>query len=445
VLAAQAGTELFTPASNAKLYTTALALVRLGATYQFRTVVRTSMPVSPGESAVSDLIFVGGGDPNLSGRVLPFSQTAIDSNPLSSVQKLADQIQSRGIETVKGDIVGDDTRYPFEPYPDGWTVDDSLWYYGAPVSALAVNDNAMRITVRPSNSGELASARMEPDFGYFLLMNQAVTDESRASHIQISRNPGSNEIVISGSIGKLAPPLQEELGVPDAALFAAEALKSELESRGIAILGEARGLHRDLSAVPDPLRAPRLVDLPAGTEVASIDSAPVWQTIQVINKVSQNLHAEMLLREVAVATRGVGTLAAGLDERKIFLLSAGIPENSYELDDGSGLARQDLTSPHATVQLLRYMWNRPERETWVASLPVWGADGNLQHHFKAIEGAARVHAKTGSLAHVAALSGYLQTDSGRWIAFSLMANSEIDKTGAVQKLFDAACALFLQQ
>src|SRR4051812_48648247 len=260
VLAAQAGGELFTPASNAKLYTTALALVRLGATYQFRTVVRTSRPVSPDESAVSDLIFVGGGDPNLSGRVLPFSQTAIDSNPLSSVQKLSDQIQSRGIVMVKVDLVGDDTRYPFEPYPDGWTVDDSLWYYGAPVSALAVNDNSVRIIVRPSNSGELASVRLEPDFGYFLLMNQAVTVESRASHIQISRYPGSNELVISGSIGRLAPPWQEELGVLDPALFAAEALKSELENRGIAILGEARGLHRDLSAVPDPLRAPRLVD-----------------------------------------------------------------------------------------------------------------------------------------------------------------------------------------
>jgi D-alanyl-D-alanine carboxypeptidase/D-alanyl-D-alanine-endopeptidase (penicillin-binding protein 4) len=164
-----------------------------------------------------------------------------------------------------------------------------------------------------------------------------------------------------------------------------------------------------------------------------------------VNKVSQNLHAELLLREVAVATRGVGTLAAGLDERKSFLSSAGIPENAYQLDDGSGLARQDLASPHATVQLLRYMWNRPERETWLASLPVGGSDGSLQHRFRAVAGAARLHAKTGSLAHVAALSGYLQTQSGGWIVFSLMANAEVDNSGAVQNFFDSACALFLQQ
>jgi D-alanyl-D-alanine carboxypeptidase/D-alanyl-D-alanine-endopeptidase (penicillin-binding protein 4) len=180
-------------------------------------------------------------------------------------------------------------------------------------------------------------------------------------------------------------------------------------------------------------------------ELASLESAPLFQVIQVVNKVSQNLHAEMLLRETAYATRSMGTLAAGLDERKSFLTEAGIPQKTYAFVDGSGLARQDVTSPQATVALLRYMWSRPERQAWVDSLPIGGVDGTLKSRFKNIAGADRVHAKTGSLSHVAALSGYLQTKSGKWLIFSMMANAELNDHEEVQKFFDAACGVLLKE
>src|SRR6185312_6454659 len=445
LLAAQGADQFFTPASNTKLYTTSLALERLGVNYQFKTSVRTTAKVMPGETDIPDVTLIGGGDPNLSGRILPFSQDAHDNDPLAAIDKLADQIAQWGIRRITGDVIGDDTRYPYDPYPDGWTFDDALWYYGAPVSALSVNDSAVRLTVQGTETGDLADVCLQPNVGYFVVLNQVVTDNSAESHVTISRPTGSNELVLSGTIGRSASKIQEDVAVADPALFAAEALKQALEERGIVVNGEARALHRDLNNVADPLDAPLLASLPSGTELASLESAPLWQIVQVVNKVSQNLHAEMLLREVGYATRNVGTLAAGLDERQKFLQQAGITNDGYDFGDGSGLARQGVTTPASTVMLLRYMWTRPEKKLWLESLPVGGVDGSLRRRFKGLDGGDRVHAKTGSLSHVAALSGYLLTRSGRWIVFSIMANAEVGNAPEVGMLFDGACEIFLNQ
>jgi serine-type D-Ala-D-Ala carboxypeptidase/endopeptidase (penicillin-binding protein 4) len=218
-----------------------------------------------------------------------------------------------------------------------------------------------------------------------------------------------------------------------------------LEERGISVLGKAKAVHRDLSSVPNPLEEPRVVSAPEGIILASLDSAPLYQIVQVVNKVSQNLHAEMLLREVAFATRGVGTLAAGLDERTKFLAEAGVDNTIFDFADASGLARQDLTTPNATVQLLKYMWQRPERDSWLASLPVGGVDGSLRRRFKNLPGAERIHAKTGSLSHVSTLSGYLQNKSGHWIIFSIMINGEVNDKGDVQKFFERAFGQLLDE
>lgn len=445
LLAAQGADQFYTPASNTKLYTTALALERLGVNYRFKTSVRTSVALTPGETEIPDIELIGGGDPNLSGRVLPFSQDAHNNDPLTAINTLADQIAQRGIRRVTGDVIGDDTRYPYDPYPDGWTFDDALWYYGAPVSALSLNDNSVHLTVRATDAGDLADVCLQPDVGYFVVLNELVTDNSAANHVAISRPAGSNELVLSGTIGRTAPQTQEDIAVADPALFAAEALKQALEERGIAVDGEARARHRDLNNVADPLGAPLIATTPSGTELASLESAPLWQVVQVVNKVSQNLHAEMLLREVGYATRNVGTLAAGLDERQKFLQQAGVPESNYAFADGSGLARQGVTTPQSTVTLLRYMWTRPEKKLWLESLPVGGVDGSLKRRFQGLDGGERVHAKTGSLSHVAALSGYLLTKSGRWIVFSMMANAEVADAPEVTAFFDRACEIFLSQ
>ena len=437
--------KFFTPASNTKLYTNALALVRLGSEYRFTTRVESGSAWATGQTTVSGVHLIGGGDPNLSGRALPFAQDAKDGEPLSALNRLADQIADKGIRNIQGDVIGDDTRYPYDPYPDGWTLDDALWYYGTPVSALVVNDNAIHLRISATHSGALAEALLMPDFGYFIVLNEVMTIPGTQSHISVTRRPGSNELVLTGTMGQDAPAVEQDLGVDDPALFAALAFKFALQNRGISVQGDARAAHSRVTETANASSA-RCASGAPSTELACLTSPPLWQVIQVINKVSQNLHAEILLREIGFVARGAGTLAAGLDERDTFLQQAGISREEFSLADGSGLARQNLTSPASTVTLLRYMWTRPERDIWLSSLPIGGVDGSLRQRFRISTGGERVHAKTGSLAHVSTLSGYLQRRDGRWIVFSLMANDEADDGSTeVRDYFDHVCELFLNE
>jgi serine-type D-Ala-D-Ala carboxypeptidase/endopeptidase (penicillin-binding protein 4) len=441
VLAQQDPQRFFTPASNTKLYTMALALARLGPNYKFQTELRTNGPWAPGQPVLQDLELIGGGDPNLSGRVLPYNVNSKDGDPLKTLEDLADKLVQAGVHEINGDVTGVSTRYAGDAYPDGWTVDDGTYSYGAPVSALALNDNTISLLLHPTETGELAEVELIPSISHFVVLNKVITD-AVTTHIEISRAPGSGEVVVWGTIRKGSSVWREDLGVDDPALLAAEALVSVLRERGIMVRGTVRSRYRELSDVPNPLLETPPLSMP-GTLLAVHESAPLWQTIQVVNKVSQNLHAEMLLREVAYVTRGIGTLRAGVTEREAFLEEIGITreDSGVALDDGSGLARQDLTTPDSTVALLSYMWHRPVRDIWVQSLPIGGVDGTLQHRFKNINGAERVHAKTGSLSHVNALSGYIQTER-RWIAFSIMVNATAGYDSDARDFIDRLCGIF---
>lgn len=443
VLAEKDAANFFTPASNTKLYTTALALVRLGPDYRFTTELRTRSSWTPGQQIIRGLELVGGGDPNLSGRVLPYVHDSVDGDPFAALGDLADKLAAAGVKEVDGDVTGVATRYPGDRYPDGWTVDDTIYGYGAPVSALTVNDNVVTLSATATVPGELPAIELRPATSHFVVLNEAITDASKETHLHVTRTPGSNEVVLWGTLGVASAKWQEDLGVEDPALFAAEALMDVLRDRGIAVRGEPRAEYRELSEVPSPLLETPLA--PTDAVLAVHQSPPLAQAIQVINKVSQNLHAEMLLREVARVTHGVGTLDAALKERENFLSDIGVtPDGTgLALVDGSGLARGDLTTPLSTVTLLRYMWGRPDRDVWFQSLPTGGVDGSLEHRFRGIKGAERVHAKTGSISHVNALSGYLETREHGWIAFSVMVNGTVGQEAEVRGFIDKLCAIFL--
>jgi D-alanyl-D-alanine carboxypeptidase/D-alanyl-D-alanine-endopeptidase (penicillin-binding protein 4) len=473
VLADENSAHFFTPASNAKLFTTAAALVRLGPEYRFRTVARATPDWRPGDPTVRELRVVGGGDPNLSGRVLPFSKSVRSGPPLSRIGQLADQIFEAGIRVVSGDVVAVDSRYPSDPYPDGWTLNDYLWDYGAPVSSFSVNDNSVQLIVTPTEPGSLASVELTPEVGHYVVLNQVVTVAGRKDQIEILRDPGSEEIVVRGEIGREVGMdagreadhdvrrHQEDLAVNDAALFAAQALAAALRDRGVAVLGSPRAERSETAALSQTAglpgtaasgeaSGPATPPKPPGDEVpevASLQSAPLSEIIAVVNKVSQNLHAEMLLRELGFAGMGAGTQAVGVAARKAFLAEAGVTEKEtgYVLEDGSGLARQDLITPQSTVALLRYMWTRPEREAWLASLPIGGVDGSLEHRMTKLSHAERIHAKTGSLSHVVSLSGYAERLPGRWLAFSILINGATAPPREVSGFLDQVCALMLDE
>ncbi|MFL6447698.1 MAG: D-alanyl-D-alanine carboxypeptidase/D-alanyl-D-alanine-endopeptidase [Bryobacteraceae bacterium] len=433
VLAAADSDKDFVPASNMKLYTTAVALVRLGSEYQFHTELRTDGTLQPGQAVIENLYLVGGGDPNLSGRPLPYRVDGHDGDPFSGLRELAEQLFEAGVREVNGDVTGVAARYSPDLYPEGWTIDDSSYDYGAPVSALTVNDNSVSAILRPTANGDLAALELRPSSSSLLVLNEVVTDTSKPTHIEFRRPFGSNELILYGTISDSASQWREEFSVPDPARFAAQALIDTLRDRGISVRGEARSEY--------------LASVPEGTLLASRDSLPLRQLIQIVNKVSQNLHAEMLLREVAYVRTGTGTVENGRKEREAFLAEAGLtPKGTgFTASDGSGLSRSDLTTPNSTVTLLRYMWARPERDEWLDSLPVGAWDGSLEHRFRGLPGSQNVHAKTGSLSHVNALSGYLQTKGRRTVAFSIMVNGTLAPESAVRDFIDRLCALFLEQ
>jgi serine-type D-Ala-D-Ala carboxypeptidase/endopeptidase (penicillin-binding protein 4) len=141
---------------------------------------------------------------------------------------------------------------------------------------------------------------------------------------------------------------------------------------------------------------------------------------------------------------GIGSRQAGLAELAAFLGEIGIAPEAYSFSGGSGLDRATLVTPAAIVKLLQYMYASPERERWMALLPVGGQDGTLSERFG--EGAAtgRIHAKTGTLAHVGALSGYAQKSGGGWLAFSILVNNFNGPAAEIRGMIDRICNLILQ-
>src|SRR5437764_2019828 len=168
--------KLMQPASNTKLFTTAAALALIGPDYKFQTTVEAAAaPDSKGRLA-GDIYLVGRGDPNLSARVLPFKdKTELQGSTTQALEDLADQVVKAGVKQVDGDVVGDDTYYLWE-FPDGWTRDDLQWDYGAPVSALTVNDNSVFLDIAPGDKlGDRAAIKLDPASDYFRINNRVTT------------------------------------------------------------------------------------------------------------------------------------------------------------------------------------------------------------------------------------------------------------------------------
>jgi len=435
----------FVPASNTKLFTTALALERLGAAYTFETRVLAAAPPDSEGRISGPLRLVGGGDPNLSGRVLPYRMKAPAGDPLAAIESLADQIAARGVMRVDGGIVGDDTRYVWEPYPDGWGIEDPESDDGPPISALTLNDNVQTIAVRPgAREGDLASISLSPAIEFYRIDNQVrTTAPGTERHIEFARLPGSRQARLWGTIPLRDRGLDMLPSVEDPAVYAAMALRQALEERGITVEGGVSARHLYPASLEDLKESPP-APAPSGVELAKLVSAPLIEDLKVTDKVSQNLHAELALRAVARARRNVGSLEAGTEERKAFLTEAGIDPEAYTLYDGSGLARLNLVTPAAVVQLLRYMWTTPQRDAWLSLLPVGGEDGTLSSRFGGTPAAGRIHAKTGSLSHVSALSGYIQRTDGKWLAFSILVNNYNGHTSEVRGVMDRICNLILE-
>src|SRR6266849_4327063 len=228
--------KLFTPASNTKLFTTAAALALIGPDYKFRTTVETAGTLDRYGRLNGDLLLVGRGDPNLSGRELPYDlRTQRNDHPIQALEMLADALVQKGVKYVDGDIVADDSYFAFERYGEGWSQDDLVWADGAPVSALTINDNVVFVNILPADRpGEKAFVSVKPFAEYYRIDNRIITTPAGTGRkFFVNREPGSNEA----------------LAIEDPAEFAAGLFRQLLEKRGIVIYGRQRTRHTELATL----------------------------------------------------------------------------------------------------------------------------------------------------------------------------------------------------
>jgi D-alanyl-D-alanine carboxypeptidase/D-alanyl-D-alanine-endopeptidase (penicillin-binding protein 4) len=426
----------FVPASNMKLFTTALALAKLGPDYKFHTTLETRGTISPEGRLTGDVVLVGRGDPNLSNRKFPYElKEEFDGPPEKVLAELADALVARGAKEISGDVVGDDSYFPRERYPNGWEIDDMVWEYGAAISAIVVDDNTVAVTLTPGEkSGDPVQASVAPLTPDFALQNDVTTSAAEVkSDLTLTREPGANLVVVRGTMPARSVPRKLVLAIEEPAQHAAFVLAGLLAERGVKLDGKIRAIH-----VAETDVTPRTV-------LAEHVSVPLGDSVKLINKISQNLHTEMLLRTAARQNGVWSTPEEMLKTPQDFYGAAGIASDDVIQTDGSGLSRHDLVTPRAIVTLLKYAQAQTWFAPYYASLPVAGVDGSLQDRMKNTLAAGRIHAKTGSVEHVRTLSGFAETPSGRRLIFSFLSNNQGGKNHEAADALNGLCIAMIEE
>jgi D-alanyl-D-alanine carboxypeptidase/D-alanyl-D-alanine-endopeptidase (penicillin-binding protein 4) len=410
--------KLLRPASNMKIYTVAAALDRLSPDFRFVTSVYA--PARPDSAGVvhGDLTIYGRGDPSIAAR---FN----NGDYFKAIDNLAAQIMAAGVKRVEGDLVGDETYFTGPQYGAGWEWEDLQWWYGAEVSALTANDNALDLFVKPgAEAGAPAVITTGPPDPLLTIVNRVTTAAKGTKRdLTVYRKPGSDEIEISGLIALDDKGYAGGIGISRPALLFVYLLRSSLAQRGVTITGKTRTIAPatlpDASASPEPV------------ELTVLQSPPLSLIAAQTLKPSQNLYTELILRRLGTIP-GLPTTAfnanrtseaAGIEVVKSFLREAGVSPATLVLTDGSGLSRNDMVTAEATLQLLTYMHRHRYASVFRDALPIAGIDGTLRNRFKRTPAENNLRAKTGSLSSAASLSGYMTTLAGEKLVFSIMVNN----------------------
>jgi serine-type D-Ala-D-Ala carboxypeptidase/endopeptidase (penicillin-binding protein 4) len=390
------------PASNMKLVTTIAALSQLGGDFEFITRILADGKIAGGTLG-GNLCIIGGGDPNISGRFQ-------NGDPLALFRDWAAELKKHGISKVSGDLQYDSTLFGGEAFCEGWPDDQYINWYCAEVSALAFNDNCIGIRVLPTSAGKPAKIELTPDTGYVTIVNETTTAAGKkGAEIGIVRPRDGNTITIKGKVFEQATwGYFVDVTVHDPAAYAATVLKETLAREGVTVAGTIKPV---TLTNDDIKRCTLLIE----------HKASLIEALQPINTNSQNLHAEMLFRQLGLRYAGKGSFKTSRAAAGAFLEEQGLLAEGFHIEDGSGLARDNRVSPMLLAKLLKIVADSEQFEAFKGSLAVAGESGTLEKRLtdKAIEG--KVFAKTGYINGVHALSGYVLTDHRR-LAFSMLMN-----------------------
>ncbi|HSB09075.1 MAG TPA: D-alanyl-D-alanine carboxypeptidase/D-alanyl-D-alanine-endopeptidase [Blastocatellia bacterium] len=439
--------KYFNPASNAKLYTAALALENLGIDYRIKTSLYSAAKPDASGTLKADLILYGRGDPTMAARLN-------GGNYYKGIEPLISQLVNAGVRRIEGDVVGDESYFTGPPFGSGWEWDDLQAYYGAEASALTIDDNALDLFVKPSDrTGMPCRITTGPPTSFVTLINRSQTSPKGSEpRIVVYRPVGENIIYVSGRLPIDSSGYYTSVAVHNPAGLFASLFKETLGQHGITVTGRTRVIDWKYREVT-PLDLNKLIEL------GSVESIPLGEIVRETLKPSQNLYAQLLLLQVGanagrtsdenagvkavgtpsrqnsnvaasrataaeeIASNEMTTEEIGVELMNDFLAKIGIKKGDVLLEEGSGLSRRDVITPRATVALLSYMSRSRWAEAYRNALPVAGVDGTLQNRMKGTLAAGNVRAKTGSLRYVYTLSGYVTSAAGERLAFSIMLNN----------------------
>ncbi len=412
--------RMLIPASNMKLIVSAAALHLLGADYRFRTRVWARGALAPDGTLQGDLVLQGLGDATLEMRDL---------------QALAQRVREAGVQRVSGYLLFDDSWLDAVRYGFGWGSGDEPFGYQAQMSALCAERNAVRVYAAPAETvGAPPRVRLEPDTDYVEVVNRAVTapQGAREANLNATRTRARNQIVVSGAIAQGSEEVfLGRFAIENPAHYTAHLFQHALQAAGVTI---GKGV------------APNLQPLDAHAQlIAEHLSPPMREVVALINKPSDNLITEITLKVIGKETRGVGATQAGIEAVREFLQKAGLEMGAVHIVDGSGLSRINGVSAENLVRLLIAMHRSPHAEAFRDSLPVYGVDGTLRNRLRGSPVQGNGFAKTGSLNRVSSLSGYLRTQSGRYVAFSIVMNAYNAAASDARNLQDQLVLLLWQR
>lgn len=431
--------QLFTPGSTTKLLTTGTALALLGADYRFHTPVYRTGPIENGV-VKGDVVLVGRGDPNLSGRAvgdtLGFSNedhsytgggdsvSVAIGDPLAAMRDLAAQMAAKGVTSIDGRVLVDVSLFPQGERELGT---------GVTISPVILNDNVVDLLITPGRQpGDAPTIRISPDLGMFTLVNEIKTGAAHSvSDLDrfVTRDSARKVTVrLTGTYAADAKSLVMSVNVDDPANYAARALVAALRDRGISVRGGAVGMHTDVARLS--------AGFADSTRLAEHVSLPMSEEVKVMLKVSQNLHASTMpyiVGSLVGKTTGRGALQAGFDAEHEFLTKAGLDLIAAGQGDGAGGAPGAFFSPAFMVQYLAYMATRSDTAAFRKALPILGRDGTLWNIQPQSPAAGKVFAKTGTFSLFdplnrrtiitgKGLAGYMTTSTGHRLAFAIYGN-----------------------
>ncbi len=402
------------PASNQKLFTSAAALERLGPDFRFPTFLVVRGTVDQGVLD-GDLVLFGTGDPTLGARD--------PDRPTGAFRDFLDALEREGIREVRGDIVGDGSFFGGDPRRPSWNPNDLNDWFAAPVSALSFNENVVTMRLLPGlSAGSAPRVLTIPDGAGIPVSNLARTVSSRPSPtLLMVRDDPDDPIEIRGQIHLNGGDVWRSLTVSDPPAYAASLLRETLVRNGVVVTGGARSVSRkDPEAISN--RSLTGSDFPHARTIAVHHSPPLPELLEVVNRRSHNLFAELLLFTLGRTLDGDGTFEGGARALTAYLTDeVQIPRDDIEIIDGSGLSRLNRATPSSFIRTLAHIENSQVREPFFASLPEAGNARQLNRMHRSAA-AGNLRAKTGTIHRTTALSGVVRTASGEPVLFSIIAN-----------------------